>query len=241
MTLAFDALDAPASPLTRLDPRWKLAALTLAGVAAAVLRDPRTILIAFMLVVTLLIFARLPVRLLRSRFAALAAFLLPFLVMLPILSGRDGLLPAAMIGARAVMLFSLALLVIATAPFHRTMQAAQALGIPRIMTQLLLISYRYLFVLRDEFLRIRTALRVRGFRAGSGRRTYQTVGLVAGSLLLRGEDRAERVAHAMRCRGFDGRFRSLSPFQTRPTDVMFLIAVAVTAAVLVALDVGLRL
>jgi cobalt/nickel transport system permease protein len=38
-------------------------------------------------------------------------------------------------------------------------------------------------------------------------------------LLVRGVERAERVEQAMRCRGFDGRFRSLTRFQTRARDV----------------------
>ena len=46
MTLAFDALDAPASPLARLDPRWKLAALLPAIFAAAALRSGTIILVA---------------------------------------------------------------------------------------------------------------------------------------------------------------------------------------------------
>src|SRR5205807_3520409 len=99
-------------------------------------------------------------------------------------------------------------------PFSRTMQAAESLGLPRLLARLALMSYRYVFVLADEFARLRTALRVRGFSNRANLHSYRTVGRVTGTLLVRGSARAERVAHAMRCRGFDGRFRALHDFQT---------------------------
>jgi cobalt/nickel transport system permease protein len=236
MTLAFDALDAPASPLARLDPRCKLAALVAAGIMVGFLRSPAAIGLAGAGALVLLIAARLPQRQLLMRLGALTMFLLPFLVILPALRGVDGLSAAAIVSVRAGTLFALALVLIATAPFHHTMHAAQALGVPRVLTQIILMSYRYVFVLRDEFLRIRTALRARGFRAGTSLQTYRTVGHIAGALLVRGDERAERVAQAMRCRGFDGHFHSLHEFRTRAADVAFFAIVAGTAAFLLAAD-----
>ena len=45
------------------------------------------------------------------------------------------------------------------------------------------------------------------------------MGQAAGTLLVRGYERSERVAQAMRCRGFDGCFRALATFRTRWSDV----------------------
>jgi len=59
-------------------------------------------------------------------------------------------------------------------------------------------------------------------------------------LLVRGYDRAERVAAAMRCRGFDGRFRSLDEFSTKGRDVVAFVLTLALAAALVTLDVLLR-
>jgi cobalt/nickel transport system permease protein len=236
MTLAFDALDAPASPLVRLDPRWKLAALAAAGVMVSFLRTPAAICVAGAGALILVLAAQLPRRLLRPRFGALALFLLPFVIILPVMRGFEGLQAVMLLSVRAGTLFVVALVLIATAPFHLTMQAAQVLGVPRVLTQIILMSYRYVFVLRDEFLRIRTALRARGFRAGTTSHTYRTVGHVAGMLLVRGDERAERVAQAMRSRGFDGRFRSMHEFRTRLADVVFFVLVAGVSGALLAAD-----
>ena len=60
------------------------------------------------------------------------------------------------------------------------------------------MSYRYVFVLADEFVRLRTALRVRGFRNRADSHSYRTVGRVTGTLLVRGAARrARRAGHAL--------------------------------------------
>src|SRR5207248_11787887 len=118
----------------------------------------------------------------------------------------------------------LALVLLGTAPLPTTLHAAQRLRVPAVLVQIALLTYRYVFVLTDELGRLRRALRVRGFRARPNRRTYRTAGHVVGTLLLRGAERAEGVTRAMRCRAFDGRYRSLAEFRTRLADVMFLAA-----------------
>jgi len=237
MTLAFDALDAPASPLARLDPRWKLAALLPAILVAAALRSWPMILTAALATGLLLALARLPWRLLATRFAALGVLLLPFLIVLPLTQGRAGWVAGAEVAGRAFAVFGLGLILIATSSFSRTMQAAEALGLPRLLGHLTLLSYRYVFVLADEFARLRIALRLRGFRNRAGMHSYRTIGHVTGTLLVRGAAQAERVAQAMRCRGFDGRFRSLHDFRTRRADLLFFVCVIAVATGLLAADI----
>jgi cobalt/nickel transport system permease protein len=77
---------------------------------------------------------------------------------------------------------------------------------------------------------------VRGFRNSMSGHAYRTVGQVTGTLLARGADRAERVAHAMRCRGFDGCFRSTTAVRTAPADVLMFVLIAGIIGGLVAWD-----
>jgi len=96
-----------------------------------------------------------------------------------------------------------------------------------------MLTYRYIFVLATELARLRIALRVRGYRNRASRHSYRTVGHVGGTLLVRGYERAERVGQAMRCRGFDGRFRSLAEFRTTTADLsFFLVLVGAVAGLL---------
>src|SRR5262245_41078051 len=240
MTLAFDALDFSDSPLSRLDPRWKLLALTIAVLITGFLRTMPAILVALAIAVSLLVVAQLPARFLLWRFGAFLLFLLFFLVFLPITEGWAGLMTAGKVGGRALAIYTFGLVLLGTAPFATTIHAAQALGIPKALTQITLMSYRYIFVLADEFARIRLALRLRGFRNQMNRHSYRTIGNVTGALLVRGADRAERIAQAMRCRGFDGHFRSLHQFQTKPKDILFCVVVILSMVAVVAWDLYLR-
>jgi cobalt/nickel transport system permease protein len=87
-------------------------------------------------------------------------------------------------------------------------------------------------VVADEMARLRRALRVRGFRNRADAHSYRTVGQVAGTLLVRGAARAERVHQAMRCRGFDGTFRTLTTFRTKTLDIVTFMSLTATAVLL---------
>jgi cobalt/nickel transport system permease protein len=130
----------------------------------------------------------------------------------------------------------LVLVLLATAPLDALLKAAHSLRVPGLLVQLALLSYRYLLVLADELARLRVALRARGFRSRATRHAYRTAGQVAGTLLVRGHERAERVHQAMRCRGFDGRFRSLEAFHTAAADVGAFALIAGGALGVAALD-----
>jgi cobalt/nickel transport system permease protein len=198
----------------------------------------------------LLVLARLPRRWYLARLAVLAPFLALFVGLLPFLA-RPGEAPwevgplevypgglrlALLIALKAVAVLTLVLVLWATAPWEVTLKAAHALRVPGLLVQLVALTYRYLFLLVEEVGRLRTALRVRGYRNRPNLHSYRTAGHVAGTLLVRSSERAERVGQAMRCRGFDGRFRSLVDFRTRAADVLAFALIAGGAAGLLAWD-----
>lgn len=250
MTLAFSASPRTHSFLSRLDPRWKLAALLFAAAVAASLHTLAASLAALAAALLLALLARLPARWFLERLAALALFLALFTLPLPWLLGDDGrawtwgflrfsphgVEVALRLIAKAVAIVTLFLVAQATAPLETTLKAAHALHIPGLLVQLGLLTYRYVFVLADELGRLRIALRVRGYRNRISRHSYRTAGHVAGTLLVRGYERAERVGQAMRCRGFEGQFRSLTSFSTRPADVLGFLLIVVSAVALAAWD-----
>jgi cobalt/nickel transport system permease protein len=236
--------------VSRLDPRWRLAAILGAAFACALLETPVTVLLALAGALTLAVLARLPWRWFALRLAAALLMLGLFVCWRPflprpgeatlVLAGmtlsKAGLWLALVLLARAAALIILMLVLLATAPLHDTLKAAHSLRIPGLLVQLAMLSYRYVFLLAEEFAHLRVALRVRGFRNRPDRRSYQIIGQVAGTLLVRSHERAERVAQAMRCRGFAGRFRSLHEFRTRPSDVLAFVVILGGAAGLLLWD-----
>ncbi len=246
MTLSLDFPECTRSPLGRWDPRWKLAGVLLSVIAAALVRTLPASLVIFAGAVILVLLAKLPLRWYFGRLVVLAVFLAVFLVWLPFLYpaptlkilgvelSEEGIRLALTLLLKAAAIVSLFLALLATAPLPETLLAAQALRCPRLFLHLTLLTYRYVFLLAEEVVRLRSALRVRGYRNRATAHSYRTVGQAAGSLLVRSHERAERVDQAMRCRGFDGVFRTLQAFATHWSDVAgFLLLVAGSTAVLI--------
>ncbi len=250
MTLAFTVPPPNSSFLGRLDPRWKLAALVCFAAVAATLHTLRVAAAALAAALLLALLARLPPRWFLQRLGTAALFFLLFVLPLPwLLDGNGpswmwgplrlswrGIESALLLTAKAITLVTLFLIAQATAPLEATLKAAHALRIPALLVQLGLLSYRYVFVFAEELRRLRIALRVRGYRNRARWHSYRTAGHLAGTLLVRGCERAERVAQAMRCRGFDGQFRALNTFATHPVDVVAFVLITASAAALAVWD-----
>ena len=117
---------------------------------------------------------------------------------------------------------------------------AMRLRVPGFLVQLAALVHRYIHLLIADLAALRVALRVRGYRNRPSMHSYRTIGHVAGILLVRGVERADRVSQAMRCRGFDGRYRSLATFQTGRQDVLALSVTVVFVLAVVYCDVMLR-
>jgi cobalt/nickel transport system permease protein len=247
MTVAFDLPASPPSLIRRLDPRWKLAMLLFAALGCVTLRAVGPALTGLAGALLLVALARLPLRWYALRLAPALGMFALFLIWLPfqiedgaVRISWPGLERLIVLSANLSAMLSLMLVLLATTPIHDTFKAARALRLPRLLVLLLLLTYRYVFLLMEEFARLRNALRVRGFRNRANLHSYRTIGQVAGTLLVRGHDRSERVAQAMRARGFDGEFRSLDAFSTRRADVLTFLLITGCAAGLLAWDYSVR-
>jgi len=232
MTLPLALRDVPDSPLARWDARWKLAALLVAAFAFALLDGLLPSLAALATGFALVAMARLRHRWVLGRLALFALAALPFLIVLPftlhsngpewtvgpVRISERGLTVGLAVFARCLSIGCLALALVGTAPAHQTLAAAHALRIPGLLVLIAALAYRYTHLLADEYKRVRVALRTRGFRVAATGHGYRTIGHVTGAVLVRGADRAERVADAMRCRGFDGTFHTTTAFRAGPAD-----------------------
>lgn len=246
MTLAFRHRPIPSSPLARWDTRWKLAAVLLAvcGIASLNHLAPAAAALAFSLL--LLVIARLPRMWVLTRLIFFSVAALPFLLVLPFtLAGEGwdigpihisqrGVVAGLEVFCRGLAIGCFALLLLGTAPLHHTLAAAHKLKFPGLLVQLTLLTYRYAFLLAEEFRRLRIAMRTRGYRIRSTRHGYRSLGHATGAVLVRGAERADNVAAAMRCRGFDGTFHTIAAFRTTAADIIFfaLLVAVMTSLVL---------
>jgi cobalt/nickel transport system permease protein len=224
------------SSLGWLDPRARLISFFVSILAIAALRSLLIAAIALACAGLLLVAARLPPGMVWRRLSIVALALGPVLILLPLVQGGEGLQLAGLLAIKAAAITALALALIGAAPLLSMAWAARKLGAPTTLVRIALLSRRFSFVLADEMSRMRTAMRVRGFRAGLDRRTTGAIGGLFGTLLVRGAARAERVAHAQHCRGDDGDFRMLDPPQFQRRDGAFVLAAIVLSALLLTGD-----
>lgn len=237
MTLVFREPTIPDSPLARWDPRWKLAAILCVGFGLTAIQSPLIAALGWLLTTVLALIGRIPVRAIRDRWLLVGVAVLPVLLVVPLSGDADepgwsfgpvrvsepATLAAVAVAFRALGIGMLALVLVRTAPLPQTLAAAHALRIPGVLVQIASLAYRYAFLLASEARRMQVALRTRGFQPGTNRHTYRTLGGAVGGLLVRGGDRSEAVAAAMRCRGFDGRFHTLSEFRTHFSDAVWFV------------------
>lgn len=111
--------------------------------------------------------------------------------------------------------------------------ALERLGMPEKLASIFFLTIRYLDVIRREYQQLVNAMKLRGFRPSFSRHTFRSYGYLVGMLLIKSLDRSERILEAMKCRGFRGRFYSLTIFNVTKVDCIFCLCYAGVLSVLI--------
>jgi cobalt/nickel transport system permease protein len=155
----------------------------------------------------------------------------------PIRFSHQGILLSARITLKSFGIVLTFMALVATMTVATLGHALSRLGLPPKLVHLLLITYRYIFVIEAEYRRLYRAARMRGFVPGTNLHTYRTWAYFLGMLFVRASLRAERVFQAMQCRGFHGRFHSLTAFSPNAGNRPFAIAMSIATALIVSLEI----
>ena len=110
---------------------------------------------------------------------------------------------------------------VGTMTFATLGYALDHLHISGKLVHLFLLTYRYIFVIEQEYQRLLRAARMRSFRPGTNMHSYKTYAYIIGMLFVRASARARRVHQAMICRGFKGRFYCMQEFRWAGYDRLF--------------------
>ena len=205
-------------------PKYKIIGISLLIFSFAFIKDIS--LIPVMLGITIFFYyvSKLPLSFLFSRLHYPGLFLLGIIFLLPFMRGEDviwqwsflklrqeGILLVLVIVCRFFSIFTLGLVMLGTTPFLTTIQATRELGLPGVMADMLILSYRYIYQIFVDFSRMQKAMRLRGYttkeqsnrkRSISILRHISILAAVTASLLLRSYEQSERVYSAMRLRGY---------------------------------------
>ena len=159
-----------------------------------------------------------------------------FTTMGPLSLSAEGLQLAALITLKtnAIILAIIALL--GTSRIANIGHALETLQCPKKLCFILLFSYRYVFVIYQEYRRLVRAAQMRCFVPATTIHTYRTFGYLFGMTLVKSWNRATRVHQAMVLRGFNGQLIPLSKDIYTTGDTVFLSTLLTLTTILAMLN-----
>jgi cobalt/nickel transport system permease protein len=218
----------------RVDPRFRIVLAVCFSIVVAVADKPSVLLAANTVSILLLILAKPDPAAVGKRMGAILGFVIliwlvvpvthdgpPLTVIGPLTITRPGVTLSLGITLKSIAISLAFISLIATMAVGTLGHALSRLHVSGKMIYLLLMTYRYFFVIEQEYRRLLRAVRMRGFRAGTNLHTYKTVAYLVGMLFVRASERAARVHQAMKCRGFTGSFHDLREYSIHLADVAF--------------------
>lgn len=210
------------SPLHRWQQGYKLVGLLSLIFAFACVQN--IWLLPIMIASTCILFAlsKIPVPFLIERLRYPSWFIMAIVILLPFFAGNnpvlqvgflsikeEGIWQAILVSVRFFCILTVSLVLFGTAPFLSSIKAMRSLGIPRVIVDMTLLSYRYLEELGEMLTTMQQAMRLRGFQTkGLSRRTLLVLAQLTGSILVRSYERSLRIYQAMILRGYGRQFAS---------------------------------
>ena len=225
------------------DARAKIISLSFLIISLALLPELSSSFSGFILAIILVILSNLPFVFVLRQLRWVILFILFFFIIMPLtVPGEEivrlnfvaisweGLELSLLIALRAISICMVVLVMVGTTKFHKTLKALEKLKFPHKLIQLIMFTYRYIFVLLEELGRMSTAARARLFKKRTNAHTLKITGNLIGMLFIRSFERTQRVYNAMASRGYKGRLKTLEGFELSKMDFLkasFIIALAI--------------
>jgi len=241
-----DALAQVNNVFTRMDARIKVvfSVVTLGTVIA--LSGYRLSLVVFILALAAMLAIKIPARLIMARIVPPMILGLVFFSIMVFFRGQQPLftfqvLSFHLVGysegfhlgltvlARVAASVSLLLFLSVTTPIQALGYALYWLKVPKVIVEILLLTYRYIFVLWDEGTRIREAQSLRlGYpspRSLAGwKLVFRSTCTLMGMVFIRAYDRAESTFSAMQTRAYNGNTTSFTSTDWSQIQTQYLVS-----------------
>lgn len=224
--------------LSAFDPRVKLLCFLSLAVVIALLTEREALLFALISVLAMAAVSRVPpIHLARGYLLALPFIAVASLTLLFTSGAGNALAMGLRISASVLLL----LVLVSSTPFMDVLWALRWFRLPSILSDMIMFTYRFIFVMLDESGRMRLARSSRGFRGGRSlldRDAFKVLSNTIGMIFLRSYRRADRVYLALLSRGYDGRVRTLGGHRVRARDAALGLAFVIIGALALTQQMG---
>ncbi|MDY6970672.1 MAG: cobalt ECF transporter T component CbiQ [Spirochaetota bacterium] len=221
------------SPVHSWDTRCKILTIIIFILCISSLSTIEIALSSMFLSFGLAFISRLPSMFIFKKVWIPFLFLLPLFLFLPVSSGGtvlinlkyiniyyDGLSLSFLILFKAIAIITLFIIMLGTSTFNRTAGALKGLKLSNKLVNLILFTYRYIFVYLETLRKMRTSLILRGFRSKNSIRSFMSTASLIGTLLIRSFEQTEKVYNAMILRGFEGGVAIQNEFKLESWDII---------------------
>jgi cobalt/nickel transport system permease protein len=228
-----------------LDPRVKIVATFLFSLVVAINTHIPTAAAAMVFPVILILAARISIKRVLWRLAVVNTFVLCLWLFLPFTYQgevlfsfgplevhKEGLLAALLITLKSNTILLTVIALLGTSKVFSLVHALSHMWVPDKLVHLFFFCFRYIHVIHEEYHRLVTAMKIRGFKPGTNLHTYRAYAYLVGMLLVRSFDRSGRIFAAMKCRGFRGRFYILHHHEMKKSDYLLVASSAVLSVML---------
>lgn len=220
--------------LHRGDPRAKVIIAFLFSATTAILDSFSLLVPSLMVSLILLRLSGLPPYPVFKRMVLVNTFTLFIWITLPLTYGgetvyspagfslsQEGVKLAALITIKTNTIVTILISLLATSTIADIGHALNRLKLPTKLIFILLYSYRYVFVIYNEYQRLLRAATLRSFAPRTTIHTYKTFAYLFGMTLVNSYNRSQRVYQAMQLRGFTGQLVSLTSHTFSRVDILF--------------------
>ncbi len=175
--------------------------------------------------------SNMPVKTILKRLALLSPFIImvaaanPFFDRRPFLSLGEitltaGTVSGIVIVGKSFVLIAAIITLSMIVPFYRLCAALRGFRVSEVFITQLMLLYRYSFLLVEEAVALQKARNMRSF-GGNGKEFFTTAKMI-GALLLRTNERGERIYRGMLARGFNGTVHHGGDEPFKLKDVLFV-------------------
>lgn len=133
----------------------------------------------------------------------------------------EGIIAMILIVIKFLCIFTIMITLFETTNFLTIIKVMDSLGLPSILTDMTMFTYRYLFELGENLNSMQIAMRMRGFKNTKLKDMVHLASLF-GTILVRSYEKSERVYQAMVLRGYGNNHVFKEEFVATKKDKIFI-------------------